>query len=142
MPAPASFHGMDVALLFGPRSVALAPERALGEAMRAAWTAFARSGDPGAVDGTVWPRYDAARGASSCAAADRPSSTTIAAVLRLLGRVRTALIAPPPMTPARPAARDSAARLARRYRFVFLTLPNYSMIALASAVEPCAWPTA
>jgi len=29
-----------------------------------------------------------------------------------------------------------AARLATRYRFGFLTLPNYSMIALTSAVEP------
>jgi len=61
LPAPASFHGMDVALLFGPRSVALEPERALGEAMRAAWTAFARAGNPGAVGGTAWPRYGGAR---------------------------------------------------------------------------------
>ena len=60
-PALQSFHGMDVALLFGPRPTAQAPERQLGAWMRAAWIGFARSGDPGAVGGVAWPRYDALR---------------------------------------------------------------------------------
>ncbi len=45
---------------------------------------------------------------------------------------------PLPMTKPtpRPAHPIPPARLAVRYRFGFLTLPNYSMIALTSAVEP------
>jgi para-nitrobenzyl esterase len=60
-PALESFHGMDIALLFGPRPAADAAEIALGEAMRSAWVRFAKTGDPQAVGGTAWPRYDGAR---------------------------------------------------------------------------------
>lgn len=51
-----SFHGADIVYLFGPRAHALAAERQLGEAMRKAWVAFARSGDP-STPALTWPRY-------------------------------------------------------------------------------------
>lgn len=54
-----SFHGLDIPLLFGPRVQAQAPERLLGERMRAAWVAFARTGDPATAQ-QPWPRYDSA----------------------------------------------------------------------------------
>ena len=71
-PAPANggvlgaCHGLDVALLFGSSDPALrasfylgpepSPEaEALGNHFRAAWTAFAATGDPG------WPPYDPER---------------------------------------------------------------------------------
>lgn len=54
-----SFHGLDIPLLFGPRTQAQTLERVLGERMRAAWVAFARTGDP-ATDQQPWPRYDSA----------------------------------------------------------------------------------
>jgi para-nitrobenzyl esterase len=51
-----SYHGIDIAYLFG-RSSTDAAELNLREKMQNAWINFARSGDPGNALGYVWPRY-------------------------------------------------------------------------------------
>ncbi len=52
-----SFHGMDIALLFGPRPQALPGERELALAMQAAWVDFAHGLTPGISIGLNWPTY-------------------------------------------------------------------------------------
>ncbi len=54
-----SFHGMDIALLFGPRPQALPGERELALAMQAAWIDFAYGLAPGSSAGLNWPKYTA-----------------------------------------------------------------------------------
>lgn len=53
-----SFHGQDIALLFGPRAQALPDEQALAMAMQQAWIDFAHGLPPGSSAGQVWPSYD------------------------------------------------------------------------------------
>lgn len=53
-----AFHGSEIPLVFGAGAggAGMPAARALGEAMQAAWGAFARSGDPATV-GLAWPRH-------------------------------------------------------------------------------------
>lgn len=55
-----SFHGQDIALLFGPRTLALPGEQQLAAAMQRAWIDFAHGAAPGSSDGLDWPAYDPA----------------------------------------------------------------------------------
>lgn len=57
-----AFHGSEIPLVFGAGGggVGMPAARALGEAMQAAWGAFARTGDPATAE-LAWPRH-AARG--------------------------------------------------------------------------------
>lgn len=59
-PALESFHGMDIALLFGPRPQALPAERELAQAMQGAWIDFAHGLAPGSSAQLNWPPYTAA----------------------------------------------------------------------------------
>ena len=52
-----SFHGLDIVLLFGPRTQAQAPEQALAARMQAAWVDFAFGREPGSSAQLAWPRY-------------------------------------------------------------------------------------
>jgi para-nitrobenzyl esterase len=59
-----SFHGLELPFVFDtletPSANVIcgdAPPRALAEAMQAAWTAFAHTGDPSGVPLGQWPRY-------------------------------------------------------------------------------------
>jgi len=54
-----SFHGLDVVLLFGPRPSARSSEIMVAEQMQGAWVQFARTGNPGVVQGRQWPQYSA-----------------------------------------------------------------------------------
>jgi para-nitrobenzyl esterase len=54
-----SFHGLDVALLFGPRAQAGSSERALATRMQQAWIDFASGREPGSGTPVAWPRYRA-----------------------------------------------------------------------------------
>lgn len=60
-----NFHGSDVLYLFnslqGIPAIRNGTQRKLSDQMVAAWTSFARSGDPGAVGGTDWPVWSAER---------------------------------------------------------------------------------
>ncbi len=54
-----SFHGMDIALLFGPRAQALPGERELALTMQSAWIDFAYGRAPGSSTNLGWPTYGA-----------------------------------------------------------------------------------
>jgi para-nitrobenzyl esterase len=58
-----NFHGSDVLYLFnslqGIPAIRNGTQQKLSDQMVAAWTSFARSGDPGAVGGTDWPEWSA-----------------------------------------------------------------------------------
>jgi len=56
-------HGAELFPVFGFESPWLGfddADRAVGRAMRRAWTAFARTGRPAMADAPVWPRFDPA----------------------------------------------------------------------------------
>jgi para-nitrobenzyl esterase len=69
---PGAGHGSEITYVFDnlsaePRTfgqrvipAATADDRKVGDAMIAYWTAFAKTGDPGAAGGVAWPRFDAA----------------------------------------------------------------------------------
>lgn len=53
-----TFHGLDIALLFGPRAGAEWSEQALAERMQRTWVDFASGIElPGSSDFIIWPRY-------------------------------------------------------------------------------------
>ncbi|MCW6009275.1 carboxylesterase family protein [Micromonospora sp. CPCC 205371] len=60
-----NFHGVDVLYLFnslqGIPAIRNGTQQKLSDQMVAAWTSFARSGDPGAVGGSDWPAWSAER---------------------------------------------------------------------------------
>lgn len=68
---PGAAHGAEIPFVFGamPRApftwrgrthlAATPQDLAISDAMQAYWTAFARTGDPGAAGGPAWPRIDA-----------------------------------------------------------------------------------
>jgi para-nitrobenzyl esterase len=71
-------HGLEVPYVFGtfaaiPYTPAAA-DSAISGAMQATWTAFARSGDPGAVGAVTWPRY-ATDGSDPTLVLDDPVTT-------------------------------------------------------------------
>jgi para-nitrobenzyl esterase len=59
-----SFHGADIALLFGPRIQAATGERMLSAQMQRAWVDFAHGVQAQQFAGAHWPRYTAERRAS------------------------------------------------------------------------------
>jgi para-nitrobenzyl esterase len=54
-----SFHGLDIVMLYGPRTQGTAAERALALRMQHAWVDFAYGREPGSSDAVAWPRYRA-----------------------------------------------------------------------------------
>lgn len=56
-----AFHGADIAFVFGPSSTFTAAEAQLSQRIQRYWTAFARDGNPGSVDGIAWPARSASQ---------------------------------------------------------------------------------
>jgi para-nitrobenzyl esterase len=55
-------HTDEVRFVFGqPRDRFAPADLPLSDAMNAYWTAFAKTGNPGAAGGPAWPRYDLAK---------------------------------------------------------------------------------